>query len=112
MGHRSKKAPYEQFRRLAEQAIERSELLASVRDVVENVGYGRDAAKGWAEAGACPESAIWAMKGLLQQLPDGEEKRIEFTVEELTEIVAVLPTDNPLLIQKAIKAMRQGEQPS
>ena len=99
----SKKRPYEQFRQLADNAVNRHSHLHTINDVVEAIGYSRYAVNGWRAAGQAPEAAVWAIKGYDQQ---EKNNGTSFNKEELFELISILPEGNSKLIQKAVRILR------
>ena len=99
----SKKRPYEQFRQLADNAVNRHSHLHTINDVVEAIGYSRYAVNGWRAAGQVPEAAIWAIKGYDRQ---EENNGTCFSKEELFDIISCLPEDKPELVQRAVLILR------
>ena len=99
----SKRRPYEQFRQLADNAINRHSHLHKINDVVEAIGYSRYAVNGWRAVGQVPEAAVWAIKGYDQQ---EKNNGTSFSSEELFDIISLLPENKTQLIQKAVRILR------
>jgi hypothetical protein len=105
MKRSTKRRPYEQFRQLAENTVNRYGHFTKINDVVEAIGYSRYAVNAWQTSDDVPEAAIWAIKGYNQQ---AQYNGANFSKEELFDIISSLPEDKPKLIQKAVRILRNS----
>ena len=105
MKRNSQRRPYEQFRQLADNAINRHSHLHKINDVVEAIGYSRYAVNGWQTSGDVPAAAIWAIKGYDRQEKNNETS---FSKEELFDVISSLPENKTQLIQKAVRILRNS----
>ena len=105
MKRSTKRRPYEQFRQLAENTVNRYSHFTKINDVVEAIGYSRYAVNAWQTSDDVPEAAIWAIKGYDQET---KKKGTSFSKEELFDIISSLPEDKSKLIQKAVHMLRNS----
>ncbi len=103
MGSRQK-LPYSEWAGCARKAMDRSENYDNLQDVAEAIGFTRRVVLAWDKANECPSSAVWAVKGLLADLPNsGEAPETQFTDQELMTVCLTIPDEHPDLVMKARK---------
>ena len=110
MGSRQK-SHYSEWAGWARQAMDRSENHDNLQDVAEATGFTRRVVLAWDKANECPASAVWAVKGLLADLPNsGDTPETQFTDQELMTVCLTIPDDQPALILKARKIWRERQE--